>query len=103
MWQEGWKMKTFYIAPDVILTYIIGDDDIINKMIDEGEGIVTSAYAFHEVISALSIEEIKKHSGCIVYLLQKIPIVDTKPFIGKSTMMKEERRKELRSLALGKK
>jgi len=96
-------MKTFYIAPDVILTYIIGDDDIVKKMIDEGEGLVTSAYAFHEVISALTVEEIKKHSGCIAYLLQKIPVVDTKPIIGKSTVMREERRKELRGVALGKK
>ena len=95
-------MKTFYIAPDVLLTYLIGDDKKVNKMIDEGEGLVTSAYCFHEVISAMTVAEIKRHGGALAFLLQKIPVVDTKPVIGKATVMREERRKQLRGVALGK-
>ncbi len=108
LWQNkisicSWSMmkmtnKTFYLAPDILLTYILGDDKATNKFIDEGEDIVTSAFCFHEVISTMTVEEIKKHAGCIKFLLEKIPITDTKPVTRECLVQSEERRKHLRSL-----
>lgn len=93
------KEKIFYLAPDIVLSYILGTDKKIKQMIDMAdENVVTSAFCFHEVLSSLTVEEISKNAGTINYLLARIPIVDTKAVIGKNLVQSESRKKHLRSL-----
>lgn len=93
------KNKTAYIAPDVLLTYLIGNDAKTKELLElKTDMLVTSAFSFHEALSALDIEEIKENAQWIKFLLDNIPILDTKPVTGKATVQSEERTKHLRSL-----
>jgi hypothetical protein len=70
--------QKFYLAPDIVLSYILGRDPKVKELVEKHDRIVTSALTFYEVISAMTQDEIKEHAKTIKYLLETIPIVDTK-------------------------
>ncbi len=91
--------KTAYLAPDVLLTYLIGKDAKTKELLElKTDMLVTSAFSFHEALSAMTIEEIEKNAQWIKFLLDNIPVLDVKPVTGKAMTQSDERTKHLRSL-----
>lgn len=95
-------MKQVYIAPDLILRYVINkkDQDIAKCLKTKKFKLVTSAFAFWEAFACLSEEEIKSNAKQIKEVLKLLPIVDTQKFNGTFEIQNKKRIKHLRGVAL---
>lgn len=95
-------MKTAYIAPDVLLRFMMGND------LDELRGMITSPYvrpitssfAFYEALSCLSAIELARNAAIIEYVLASIPITGLEKIMGEKHYSTPKKRKDkLRHIA----
>lgn len=86
-----------FLAPDVILRYLIKEDEDVEKLLDLAEegkvDLVTSDFAIYEAISSLK-EKVNKEKLCrLFYLVEIIPSPKIK--------IDESRIEHLRDVAFG--
>lgn len=104
MKKEIKKLKA-YLHPDVMLCYVLTEDEETKKMIEENKEfeLVCSSYGFWEMMVALKPEEISASAKKIYLLFQKITSFDFAFMEGREPLKPDENRiKQLRSNALKK-
>jgi len=96
------KLKA-YLHPDVMLCYVLTDDEKTREMIEDNTDyeLVSSSFGFWEMMTALKPEEIEKGGKKIHLLYHKITSFDFAFLEGKEPLKPDENRiKHLRTVAL---